>query len=258
MPLTCKDLLSAMKVAETAAKAAGVHLTHKTDRTVYRRIGKDVKLQADLEAETQIREILYAQSPFPIVGEEQGGDLHLMKKEEPYWVVDPLDGTYNYLRRCPLCCISVALMVGMKPILGVIYDFNLGECYAGAQGLGITLNKQKIIPQWAESIEEASILTGFPAHRTYHEQALLTFAKEVQVYQKVRMLGSATLALAYVAIGRADVYYEDCIYLWDVAAGLALLNEAGGYAEVMTKPQKPFALSVKAAGKKELILPLAY
>ncbi|GHC10019.1 inositol monophosphatase family protein [Cerasicoccus arenae] len=242
-----------LRIATEAARAAGAILKEGAGlRYVNFQDSKDVKLKADVESEKLIRQMLTAATGLPIIGEEEGGDESLPSKSELYWVVDPLDGTYNYLRGLPTCCVSIGLMRGMEPVVGVVYDFNAEELFAGAVGWGLTCNGQPLTPWWPEKVEHAVLVTGFPAGRDYGDRALRQFVSEIQRFQKIRMIGSAALALAYVAIGRMDAYTEETIRLWDIAGGLALAAASG--AVVSAKPSKndkPFSYDVWVTGRRE-------
>lgn len=242
-----------LEIAIHAAQEAGKILKQGTNlRQVNMQNSKDVKLQADLESEKLIRQLLSEKTDFPIVGEEEGGDESLPTSDQLYWVVDPLDGTYNYLRDIPLTCVSIGLMCGLEAKLGVIYDFNNDELYTGIVGQGYWFNGKSVQPQWAEKIEYAVLNTGFPAARDYSTEALQEFISNIQRFNKVRMIGSAALAITFVASGRCDAYCEESIRLWDVAAGLALLKASGGsYQITPSSSDQPFAYNIWAAGKKE-------
>lgn len=207
-----------LQIATESARAAGAILREGAGlRHVNFQDAKDVKLQADIESEQFIRARLTAATGLPIIGEEQGGDEKLPLRDELYWVVDPLDGTYNYLRGIPQCCVSIGLMRGLTPVVGAVYDFNADELFAGAAGWGVTVNGQAVSPVWPDKIENAVLVTGFPAGRDYSGPALRNFVHDIQRFQKIRMIGSAALATAYVAIGRMDAYCEETIRLWDIA-----------------------------------------
>lgn len=160
----------------------------------------------------------------PVIGEENGGDTSLAFNDSYYWIVDPIDGTYNFLRGIPGVCVSVALMKGRTPVVGAINDFTRGELYAGGKGLPLTLNGAEIKPAWAHEQSQAVLMTGFPSATDYSDENLKHFVTAVQKFKKVRMCGSAALAMAWVAAGRADAYKENRLYLWDVAAGLSLME----------------------------------
>ena len=119
-------------------------------------------------------------------------------------------------------------MQGENPIAGVIYDFNTGTLYSGLVSEGITINGHVPGAEWAGSIDQSALITGIPAGMVRSPERMQAFVDRISVYKKVRMVGSASMALAYVATKMYDVYYEEAIRLWDVAAGLALVKAAGG------------------------------
>lgn len=241
--------INLLQTAEQTARRAGQRLRQRaagaTD--IHLEDGKDIKLRADLETEQLVRDLLKT-SGLPIIGEEQGGDTTLTQRNELYWVVDPLDGTHNYFRDVPLTCVSIGLMKGEKPVLGVIYDFCRDELYSGIVGEGATLNGRPLKPNWETTPEKATLQTGFPVAMNQDDGALRAFVSKVQRFQKVRAIGSAALALAWVAHGRFDAYYEEGIRLWDIAAGLALVEAAGGAIRFApAKNGKPLSYDVWAA-----------
>ncbi|HOO92307.1 MAG TPA: inositol monophosphatase family protein, partial [Opitutales bacterium] len=124
-----------MKIAIEAAETAAVPLKEVVSgyRSVHMEDSHDVKLQADLESEKRIRSFLRAHAPYPIIGEEEGGDPDLLDRKDPYWVVDPLDGTFNYQRSIPHCCVSIALMQGRQSLVGAVLDFNRNELFTGGE-----------------------------------------------------------------------------------------------------------------------------
>lgn len=224
------DWIAHLQNAETAARQAGKILLEggSSLRSVEFQDARDVKIRADREAEDLIRKLLSKSSSFPIIGEELGGDASLVSQYEPYWVIDPLDGTYNYLRGSALCAVSIGLMRGETPLLGVIYDFNRDACYSGFVGGEFRLNGQPHRTQWESRHEQAALATGFPAGMDRSSDKVEAFIAQIAPFKKVRMVGSAALALAFVAEGTYDVYTESSIRIWDVAAGLALVQAAGG------------------------------
>ena len=226
------DLHQQTEIAKNAAKEAGKVLLHKKDslnQSIFSS-DKDIKLKADIEAENIIKSILEKESSFPILAEESGkskGDL-----DETFWVVDPLDGTANYARDIPLCCVSIALMHKMNPVLGVIYDFNNSDLYEGHLDGEAKLNEIAIKVSDTTLPSEGILVTGLPNNTDYSDQALLGMVKDFQKWRKVRMIGSAAIASCYVASAKADVYKEFGTYIWDVAAGAAIVNASGGRAEI--------------------------
>ena len=241
-------------VAEEVAKDAGAYLLKGLERS--RQINfqddRDVKLQADLDSEALIRRELGEKTGLPVIGEEEGGDATLLESNEMYWVVDPLDGTYNYLRNQPDTCVSIGLMKGMQFISGVIYDFNRGELLSGGRGDGFFKNGEKEEVSWPKTIGECCLMTGFPGRGDFSTEALNDFIEKVQRFKKVRMIGSAALALARVASGVADAYFEESICLWDIAAGAALVEGAGGFVRMKPVDGKDgLVFNFWAAGRKE-------
>ena len=204
---------------------------------------KDIKTDADLAAQDHILKRL-AVSGIPVLAEEgeHGGVL----PPGPCWIVDPLDGTLNFARGFAMAAVSIALWDGTVPIIGVIVEVFHGEIYSADVARGAWLNRAPICVSKVANPSQAVIATGFPSGRSYDEHSLLAFVKKVQQFKKVRMLGSATLMLAQVAAGRFDIYEEEDIYLWDVAAGLALVKAAGG-AFSMHPGTDPFKFNIRAS-----------
>ena len=250
------DLEKQLEAAVAVAKLAGKNLREAGAgmRNVRSAIGRDVKLQADVDSEALIRRELAARTGLPVIGEEEGGDATLLGRKEAFWVVDPLDGTYNYLRGVPTCCVSIALMRGGDFLLGVIHDFNRDETFSGGCGIGMFVNGEKIVPAWERVASKATLQTGLTTAQEYDEKTLREFYHQAQRFKKTRAIGSAATALAWVAAGRCDVYHETCIRLWDVAAGIALIKAGGGDARIRELPGLAFSYDVWA-GVPELFPP---
>lgn len=249
---TISDLKKWLAVAEAAARETGAILRKGGDRSVSLNTETDVKLAADVNSERLVRERLAA-TGLPVVGEELGGDsaLYSPARTQFYWVVDPLDGTFNYQRGQPLTCVSIGLMRGTEPLLGVIYNFNAEEIFSGIVGEGVFLNGKKIAQQWATEISQACLMTGFPALADKSPEALVPFISEVGKFKKIRMIGTAALAVAYVAAGRADVYDERGTNLWDVAAGMALVLAAGGFVKIEPTGRRALNFNLRCAARRE-------
>jgi myo-inositol-1(or 4)-monophosphatase len=163
-----------------------------------------------------------------MLGEETGKSVEDLGRS--FWVIDPLDGTANYSRGIPICCVSIALIHDMQPVVGVIYDFNNDDLYEGSIDSPAFLNGDTIEVNNNLDAEESILLTGLPLLTDYSDSALVAMAKDFQKWKKVRMIGSAAMAAAYVASGKADMYKESGAFLWDVAAGAAIINAANGEA----------------------------
>jgi myo-inositol-1(or 4)-monophosphatase len=189
--------------------------------------GRETKLAADRMLEARLLAGL-ATSGLPVLTEESGavGDL----AERFCWVVDPLDGSVNYLRGSGPSAISVALCDNGRPVIGVLQSIGSGRMSWGGPGLGAWTEGEPIAVSRIEDAERGILCTGFPARfDTRDGAALAGFAAGIARFAKIRMLGSAASSLLMVARGEADAYYEDHIMLWDVAAGAALVMGAGGH-----------------------------
>mgnify|MGYP001040426047 FL=1 len=202
---------------------------------------KDIKLKADILAEKVIKTIIENESDYPILAEESGFSSNI--DSSTFWVVDPLDGTANYARNIPICCVSIALISDLKPILGVIYDFINDDLYEGSIHTKALLNSKKISVSQVKDSSEGILITGLPNNTDYSDSALLKMVKDFQNWRKVRMIGSAAMASVYVASGKADLYKEKKTYLWDIAAGAAIVNAAGGEASIVNQ-NKNFQVDV--------------
>ena len=146
-----------------------------------------------------------------------------------------MDGTANYSRNIPICCVSIALIKNLIPVIGVIYDFNNNDLYIGSSEQEAMLNDKKIIVSQTLKHQDGVLVTGLPNATDYSDQAMINMVKDFQGWRKVRMIGSAAMASAFVASGKADVYKELGTYLWDVAAGAAIVNAAGGTAKILNQ-----------------------
>jgi myo-inositol-1(or 4)-monophosphatase len=225
-----EDLKRWLSLAEEAARLSGAFLIDFRDKAKKIRsdFGRDIKLEADQQSEKIIVDYLQKRSEFPFLSEESGFLKPASLKDNLTWIIDPLDGSLNYSRSIPICCISIGLWHGEEPLLGSVYDFNNGELFSGIVEEGAWLNGRPITTSTTAKREQAILCTGFPIGMDFSVKALKAFIGYVQGYKKVRLIGSAALSLSYVASGRADAYLERNIMLWDVAGGLAIVKAAGG------------------------------
>ncbi len=230
-----KDYLDIAK--KTAIKAGDFLIKNKLNKkVVLAEEGRDIKLELDRKTENLIRKEL-EKTNIIILGEEFGGEI---SSKSLRWVIDPIDGTANYFRGLDQCCVSIALMDQDKSKLGIVYNFNNGEIYSAAEGHGCYLNDSKINVSDIDQKNKASITTGFPASETIDSQ--YEFLDELQGWKKIRMFGSAALSCAYIASGKCDYYAEKGVYLWDFAAGICLVEEAGGNAEYSLIDEERYAV----------------
>ena len=229
-----KDLSVELDIAKKAAIESGkLLLQNKIElNKSLKVIQKDTKLLADVESENLIKEIILTKSQYPILAEETGKSADDLG--DTFWVIDPLDGTANYNRGIPICCVSIGLVKNMKPVLGVIYDFNNDEIYTGDKFSNISSMNDELIKVSDKDKKDDSILvTGLPHHTDYSNESLDKMIKDMQTWKKVRMIGSAAIASCYIASGKAEMYKENGIYLWDIIAGAAIVESAGGTAEIL-------------------------
>ena len=219
------NLRNLKQLAIKAAKEAGEYLLkNKTaKKEIFSEQGRDIKLEIDRSTEKLIRTSL-RESDISILGEEYGGK----SSDGLVWVIDPIDGTANYFRGLDQCCISIALMDSNQALLGIIYNFNTNELFHAQHEQGAFLNDLPISVSNISEKNKASLTTGFPASESI--ESSLDFLDGLKEWKKIRMFGSAALSCAYIASGRCDAYIEKGVYLWDFAAGICLVNEAGGRA----------------------------
>ncbi|MCZ2357582.1 MAG: inositol monophosphatase [Bacteroidia bacterium] len=183
------------------------------------------------------------------VNEETGSkNLH----HDFIWIIDPLDGTTNFIHGVPLYCISLALQYKQTLVLGIIYEVNRAELFSAIATQGAFLNGKKITVSTETAISNSLIATGFPYTRFEHIADYLKMLSNVmQTVRGLRRLGSAALDLAYVACGRFDCFFEALLSPWDIAAGILIIQEAGGF--VSTFDGKTFPLwgkSIVASNQK--------
>lgn len=191
----------------------------------------DPVTQIDRAAEEAIKQSIATHFPDDrFLGEEGGGDDWRVGR---VWIVDPLDGTVNFVHRLPQVAVSVALWDQGRPLVGVVIDVARNEEFVAVVGEGATLDGEPIRVSETPSLDQSLVSTGFPYDRREHAAAYLRVVEEVMANsQGTRRLGSAALDLAWLAAGRYDAYWEhggeSGIKPWDVAAGLLLVTEAGG------------------------------
>lgn len=222
------DLRDLLAIAEAAAvEASAALLANRVGWAVIEsEHGREVKIDADKHAEALILDAIGKASSYPIISEEAGWVRAQERGDRFVWAIDPLDGSVNYLRGYPHCAVSIALLDHGEPVLGVVDCFLLGERFTGLVGEGAWLNGAPI--RVSEIADPASgiLQTGVPSRAS--PESMKLFEARLSTWRKVRMIGSAASALAYVAAGRAEAYRESGSMIWDVAAGCALVKAAGG------------------------------
>ena len=195
-------------------------ITHKGDI--------DIVTEADLAAEKLIVERIKSYYPRHTVLAEESGASAGEGASEWKWIVDPLDGTTNYAHAYPCFCVSIGLEYQGRMVLGVIHDPMRDETFAAERGEGATLNGRRIRVSEIDDLNQAMLCTGFPYDVRDRGDFARHFSNFIRHAQAVRRDGSAALDLAAVACGRFDGFWEEGLRPWDVAAGVLLVEEAGG------------------------------
>ncbi len=222
------DLDHVLALAQTAARAAAAAHRAAQDSGVLHvnlRTAHDVKLAADVEAERIICDLLHARRPGDgILAEERGAGA----LDAPgVWIIDPLDGTVNFSHGHPHFAISIAWAWQRVTQIGVIYDCRRDEMYTAVRGSGAYCNGRPIHAAATARPGDAMLAIGLGKHDPAHAAAH-ALTRLAPVVQKLRISGAAALDLAFTASGRLDAYSENPIFLWDIAAGALLVEEAGG------------------------------
>lgn len=221
-----------LNIAVRAARSAGdliLRASHTVDRLVVdQKSRNDYASEVDRAAEQEIIKIIRTAYPDHAIlaeesGQHQGNDY--------VWVIDPLDGTTNFLHGFPQYAVSIALKYKNRLELGVIYDPVRDELFTAERGGGAMLNNRRIRVTKQASMKGALIGTGFPfKNQTYMDPYLNMFRAVSADSAGIRRAGAAALDMAYVACGRLDAYWEIGVHEWDIAAGVILIQEAGGVA----------------------------
>jgi myo-inositol-1(or 4)-monophosphatase len=192
----------------------------------------DLVTEADVASEQLIIERIRSHYPrHAILAEESGmspASLEISGESDWRWIIDPLDGTTNYAHGYPCFCVSIAVERAGQIEIGVIYDPMRDELFAAERGQGATLNERSVGVSAVEELNNAMLCTGFPYNVRERPDFSRDFTNFTMHAQAVRRDGSAALDLAYVACGRFDGFWEDGLNAWDVAAGVLLIEEAGG------------------------------
>jgi len=227
--------------AITAAQAAGEKLRHAFGGAldVTEQFAHDIKLAADKDCQDLIYKILLGHFPQTrCIGEEGDSDNIGDPRAEVEWIVDPIDGTMNLAHGIPHFCVSIAAreVASQRILLGVIYDPIRQELFTAERGSGTYLNgiRQKVSAR--EKLSEAILAVGFAKSQESIDHCLKLYQVYGNQARKLRAMGSAALDLAYVAAGRLDAYIEQGVNLWDIAAGIVLVEEAGGVVDAERKP----------------------
>lgn len=222
------DFQTFRQAAEDAARLAGAILEDWASRfTAREKSPANLVTEADLASEQAIHEFLVRRFPsHRFLGEE---GLHSGETDSPYrWIIDPLDGTSNYVHRFPYYCVSIGLEHAGELIVGAIFDPNRNEMFSAASRCGATMNGQPIGPSQTTTVDEAMCIASLPIKVPREHEAIQRFLRVLDAAQTVQRTGSAALNLCCVASGRIDAFWSTSLKPWDMAAGALIVREAAG------------------------------
>jgi myo-inositol-1(or 4)-monophosphatase len=225
------EITGFIRTATRAATEAGKFLREHVGRVRNVRVkqgeGRNLVSEVDHGSERLIIEIIRQDFPTHSILAEEGGTG--AEGSEYRWVVDPLDGTTNYLHGIPMYCVTIGVEVSGRMEAGVVYDPNLDELFVAERGRGATLNGSRIHVSGTARLSESLLVTGFPYDVADNpDYAIERFVGFLKASRGVRRLGSAALDLCWVAAGRFDGFWEVNLHPWDIAGGIVIVQEAGG------------------------------
>jgi len=230
--MTDDDLDRRLAFAIDAARRMGalalMYAAHPERMGVQVKGIQDVVTVADRAVEEALRAEVARAFPGDALLGEEGGMSAGFDGHAPLWVVDPIDGTANFARRVPMWCVSIGLVHEGRPVAGVIHAPVLDELHAAARGRGATMNGKPIRASAVDDPRHARIGLGF-SYRRPHALHLASIDRLLTAHCEYSRLGSGALGMAHVADGRFEGYFEPHINAWDVAAGIVIVREAGGF-----------------------------
>lgn len=225
------EMNSSLEAACDAAKEAGRVLISKLGKVEFREKGRsDLVTEADVASQETIQRILTARFPqYAFLGEESSGNEQAAARssDRPIWVVDPLDGTTNFVHRMPGFTISIALVHHRKVLLGVVYDPIQNVTYSAVAGRPAHRNGQPITTSRCEVLAHALVCCSLRPGVRRSDPSIHQMLNVLEACQSLRRLGSAALNLCYLAEGCLDSYWADSVKCWDVAAGYLIAKQAG-------------------------------
>jgi myo-inositol-1(or 4)-monophosphatase len=237
------ELQRFLDIATEAALAGGAKLSAhwgKLDAVEEKGRSGDLVTIADKEAEAAVLDVMQRHLPDHAILAEESGQLG-EDRGGYLWAIDPLDGTTNYAHQYPFSATSIGLLYDGVPLVGVVYDPFHEDLFRAAKGLGATRNRQPIHVSATAALKDSLLVTGFAYdRRETADNNYAEFCRFTHLTQGVRRGGAASLDLAYVACGRLDGYWERGLSPWDLAAGVVLVEEAGG--RVTAYDDSPFQI----------------
>lgn len=220
-----------LATAIEAAKEAGKFLKYNVGRvrTIEMKQGEERNLVSEIDKGSEAKIISIIKRKYPshaILAEESGASD---SASDYKWVIDPLDGTTNFLHGLPIFCVTIGIEFKGEIVAGVVYDPNLDELFTAEKGSGAFLNGKRLNVTSTAKLIDSLLVTGFPYDIAQNpDNAIGHFVNFLVEGQGIRRLGSAALDLAYVAAGRFDGFWEVNLNPWDMAAGMLFVREAGG------------------------------
>ena len=237
-----------LDIARQAALRGGKILTSLFGRIIHITKKGDIDLvtEADFNAEKAIIEIIHRNFPHDNILSEEAGNRGQASNRT--WIIDPLDGTTNFVHGFPFFAVSIGLEIEQEMALGVVFNPYLDELFEAAKGSGAFLNKSPIHVSQTPVLGEALLATGFPySIQKDPKKVIRLFEKMIVLTQGVRRPGSAAIDMCYVAAGRFDGFWEQDLKPWDTAAGTIIVKEAGGeLSDYMGAPYTPYMKTVVA------------
>ena len=192
----------------------------------------DLVTEADFASQEAVKRIVLGAFPdHGFIGEEGGRQAQIAGNGESCWIVDPLDGTTNFVHGVPHFCVSLALEREGRLFVGAVYNPMTEECYLAEVGKGARLNGEPIQTSKVVELSKSLAALGLPSVVKSQSPDLLLFNEALNACQAIRRTGSAALNLCYLAAGRFDVVWSYCTKVWDIAAGVLIIEEAGGTIE---------------------------
>ena len=250
-------LNTAIEAARKAGDIAQINFARINQSDIKTKAYNEFVTFVDEEAEKAIIDIIHGRYPdHTILGEEQG----LKGDESDYlWIIDPIDGTTNYIHSFPVYCVSIALKIKGRLEVAVIYDPSRQELFTAIRGMGAMLDGRKIRVSKQRTLQGALLGTGFPYRDQldWLEVYLDIFIDFTRIVGAIRRPGSAALDLAYVASGRYDGFWEFGLKPWDVAAGVLLIQEAGGLVKSMIPGEDAVESGSLLCGNPHLFDPMS-
>jgi len=221
-------MLEFLQAAEEAARRAGHVLRAWSSKfTVREKSRSNLVTEADFAAQQTIHDFLRGRYPQHGFHGEEG--LNEVRPESPYrWIVDPLDGTTNYVHGFPYFCVSIGLEFENRMVVGAVFDPTRDEMFLAAKGSGATLNRRPLHGSGVNELSQAMVVASLPVATDPDDVAVRRFLKMLSHAQTVQRTGSAALNLAYMAAGRLDAFWSSSLKPWDMAGGVVLVEEAGG------------------------------